>query len=247
MNVENDPLETLGTENGRHVMINGSKQYVVNGPVADWLAVAGTFHDAPALFLIKNGTEGMKKTGRFQTLGYDGVQICHMHFDDCCIPNDQVIIPHAGDDVLTILRFWENQVLIAACLGMMKSSFETAKAYANTHQSGGKPIVAYQEVAFKLAEMLTLYQTSQLLAYRAAWLSDESFKQAIDLTLCTKVFCTESAEKIAGQALQILAGQGYQMGNKAECAYRCAKYTQIAGTSTEIARVKIGDKALGYG
>jgi len=246
LNVDNDPLETIGTEHGNQVQVNGSKQYVVNGPVADWTAVVGRFHELPAIFLVKNKTKEVQKDARLQTLGYDGVQICHLRLDGCSIPLDQVIIPQDNENILETIRLWENQILSAACLGMMQSSFETAKNYANTHQSGGKPIVAYQEVAFKLAEMLTLYQTSQLLAYRAAWMSDVNPKEAAELTLCAKVFCTESAEKIAGQALQILAGQGYQLGNKAECAYRCAKYAQIAGTSTEIARVKIGDKALGY-
>jgi alkylation response protein AidB-like acyl-CoA dehydrogenase len=246
MNVDNDPLETIGIEDGDQIRVTGRKQYVVNGSVADWTAVVGMFRNSHAIFLVKNNTNGMRKDARLHTLGYDGVQICHLQLDGCRIPPDQVILPKAGEAVLETIRLWENQILSAACLGMMQSSFETAKKYANTHQSGGKPIVAYQEVAFKLAEILTIYQTSQLLAYRAAWMSDVNPKEAAELTLCAKVFCTESAEKIAGQALQILAGEGYQLGNKAECAFRCAKYTQIAGTSTEIARVKIGDKALGY-
>ena len=93
--------------------------------------------------------------------------------------------------------------------------------------------------------MLTLYQTAQLYAYRAAWTADDNPKEADGLTLCAKVFCTEAAETVAGKALQILSGEGYQSGSAAEQAYRCAKYGQIAGVSTEIARVKIGDAALG--
>ncbi len=65
------------------------------------------------------------------------------------------------------------------------------------------------------------------------------------LTNCAKVFVTEAAESVASNALQILSGAGYASGGKAEEGFRCAKYGQIAGTSTEIARVKIGDNALG--
>ena len=247
LNVVNDPLETTGTDHDDGIKISGGKQYVINGPVADWTAVAGRYHDSNAIFLLKSGTGGMIPSERLHTLGYEGVQICGMQLDDCRIPHEQVIVAGNGEDMLSTILLWENQMLSAACLGMMRSSFETAKSYANVHYSGGKPIAAYQEIAFKLAEMLALYQTSQLLAYRAAWMSDVNPKDAADLTLCAKVFCTESAEKIAGQALQILAGEGYRRGNPAERAYRCAKYAQIAGTSTEIARVKIGDSALGYG
>jgi alkylation response protein AidB-like acyl-CoA dehydrogenase len=100
-------------------------------------------------------------------------------------------------------------------------------------------------VSFKLAEMLTLLQTAQLLAYRAAWMEETGDREAAVLAHCAKVFCTESAEKVASYALQIMGGQGYISGNPAEEGYREAKYLQIAGTSSEISRMKIADKVLG--
>jgi alkylation response protein AidB-like acyl-CoA dehydrogenase len=147
--------------------------------------------------------------------------------------------------MLNTLKLWENQILIGVSLGLMKKAFETAKNYAKSHKTGGKPIIAYQEVGFKLSEMLTLFQTSQLFAYRTAWSATAEPKDVESLTLCAKVFCTESAEKVASDAMKILGGAGYITGNPVEEAFRCAKYGQIAGTSTEISRVKIGDTALG--
>jgi multidrug efflux pump subunit AcrA (membrane-fusion protein) len=76
-------------------------------------------------------------------------------------------------------------------------------------------------------------------------MADNDPKEAEVLTLCAKVFCTEAAETVTGMALRILSGDGYRKGTAAEQAYRCAKYGQIAGVSTEIARVKIGNAALG--
>jgi len=83
------------------------------------------------------------------------------------------------------------------------------------------------------------------LAYRTAWMVENEPKEAESQVLCAKVFCTESAEQVASEALKIFGGFGYVSGNIAEQVYRCAKYGQVAGTSTEIARVKIGDSALG--
>jgi len=143
------------------------------------------------------------------------------------------------------VRSWEDQALTAAGLGQIKRSFDAALNYAKSHKSGGKPIIAYQEVGFKLAEMLTLFQTAQLLAYRAGWMEETGEREAPTLAYCAKVFCTESAEKVASHALQILGGQGYISGNAAEEGYRDAKYLQIAGTSSEISRMKIADKVLG--
>jgi len=246
MNTENQPLETKGLREGRQVAVSGTKSFVVNGPLADWIAVAGQFEDQGALFVIPRDTPGLTLGERFVTSGYEGAAICMLTLENCCVPATHVIVPAETDDLLSTLRLWENQVMIGASLGALKSAFETARDSAKTHRTGGKPAIAYQAVAFKLSEMLTLYQTAQLLAYRAAWTYDTHPREAESLTWCAKVFCTEAAEKVAGYALQILSSEGILSGHPAERAYRNAKLGQIYGTSTEIARVKIGDHALGF-
>ncbi len=245
MNVDNEPLKTTGVVDGDVVVVNGHKQYVINGPTADWLAVAGVMEGKGAMFLVEKNAKGLVMENRLATLGYDGAAICNIRLEDCRIPANQVMVPVGGKESLALIRMWENQVILGASIGLMKSAFESAKNHAKTHKSGGKPVIAYQEVGFKLSEMLTLVQTSQLFAYRAAWTAEDAPKEAESITLCAKVFCTEAAEQVAANAMQILSGAGFLSGNVVERAYRCAKYGQIAGTSTEIARVKIGDGALG--
>ena len=245
MNVDNDPLMTTAVMDGDSAIISGHKQYVVNGPVADWLAVAGRLDGKNAIFLVEKGTQGLSIGGKAATLGYEGVAISNLMFENCAIASSQVIFPENDKTMLTTLKLWENQILIGASLGLMKRAFESAKVYAKKHKTGGKPIIAYQEVGFKLSQMLTLFQTSQLFAYKVAWAADAEPKDIESLTLCAKVFCTEAAEQVAGDAMKILGGSGFLSGNPVEEAFRCAKYGQIAGTSTEISRVKIGDSALG--
>jgi alkylation response protein AidB-like acyl-CoA dehydrogenase len=198
-----------------------------------------------AIFMVQKGTEGLIIEERMSLVGYDGMAVSGIRLDNCLVDAANVIGPFDNKDIAAQVRMWENQVLIGASLGLMKASFEAARDYAKSHKSGGKPIIAYQEVGFKLAEMLTLFQTSQLFAYRAVWNAMNNPKDADSFILCSKVFLTESAEQVASAALQILAGSGYRAGNAAERAFRCSKYLQIAGTSTEISRVKIGDAAMG--
>jgi alkylation response protein AidB-like acyl-CoA dehydrogenase len=245
MNVDNEPLQTIGAANGDIVKINGHKQYVINGPVADWLAVAGMMDEKNVLFLVEKGTPGLIIGEKTSTMGYEGVAISKIALNDCIIPSSQVLYPKNEKEMLNMLRLWENQVLIGASLGLMKTTFESAKNYSKQHKTGGKPIIAYQEVGFKLSDMLTLFQTSQLFAYRAAWTEDAAPKDVESLTLCAKVFCTEAAEQVSAKAMNILGGSGFLSGNPVEQAFRCSKYGLIAGTSTEISRVKIGDNALG--
>lgn len=242
--VENNPLDTKGTIFGDHVQVSGSKDHVVNGPIADLIAVAGRCEENLVFFLVSTQTHGLSIGQRLSTLGYNGATISPISLKNCPVPSKSLITPPDGQSTLKLIRMWEDQVLTAASLGLMQGSFDTALNYAKDHRSGGKPIIAYQEVGFKLAEMLTLLQTAQLLAYRAAWMADAGSREAKLLTLCAKVFCTESAEEVASHALQILGGKGYVRGNPAEEGYRNAKYLSIAGTSSEISRVKIGDQVL---
>lgn len=244
MNVDNEPLATEARPDGAGVVIEGRKRYVLNAPLADAVAVVGRLAGDPVVLLVDARTPGLRIGERLPTFGYPGTAVADLTLDGCRIALADVIRPANPADLLSTLRRWENEVLVGTGLGLMKAAFEEAKAYAHTHRTGGKPIVAYQEVAFKLAEMLTLYQTSQLLAYRAAWAAGGDLRAAEELTWCAKVFCGEAAESVASHALQILAGAGYFAPSRAASALCCAKYGQIAGTSTELARMKIGDAAL---
>jgi len=246
MNIENEPLATIGEKQENSVIVTGTKQYVINASIADWIAAVGVCEGIPALFVVESEASGLIVDPPLQTPGYQGTPISSVTMDRCEIPAEQVIFPAAGDNTLTVLRMWENQILLGASLGIAKTAFNEARDYAKSHRSGGKPIITYQEIGFKLAEMLTMLQTAQILAYRTAWTLETSPDEAYELLLSAKVFCTESAEQICSEAMKILGGSGYISGNRAELAYRCAKFGQIAGTSTEFARVKIGDAALGY-
>lgn len=244
MNIENNPLHTAGAQVGDDFLVTGDKNHVVNAPIADWIAIAGKVRENVVFFLIKKGSEGLSIGQRLPTLGYNGTAISAVSLENCPAPSKYVIGPFEGEEPLKAIRTWEDQILTAGSLGLMHRCYQTALSYAKNHKSGNKPIIAYQEVGFKLAEMLTLLQTAQLLAYRAAWKAETEDRETSVVAYCAKVFCTESAEAVASKALQILGGHGYLRGNLAEEGYRNAKYLQIGGTSTEISRMKIGDGIL---
>ena len=244
MSIGNAPLNTTALSMDGGFRVHGAKGHVVNAPIADWIAVAGNWEEDIVLFLIKKDADGLSMGQRLSTLGYNGTTISPISLENCFVQSTAVIGPLKEENLSKTLRMWEDQILTAASLGLMHRSFDTARAYAKDHESGGKPIIAYQEVGFKLAEMLTLLHTAQLLAYRAAWMVETGDREAAVLVNCAKVFCSESAEEVASNALQILGGKGYVQGNPAEEGYRNAKYLRIAGTSSEISRMKIGDEVL---
>jgi alkylation response protein AidB-like acyl-CoA dehydrogenase len=246
MNIEGS-LETLAVPSGTDFQVSGSKGHAVNAPVADWIAVAGKTNDRFAFFLLKAESEGLSLGPRLSTPGYQGVAISPLSLKDSHASSGRCLGPFADDEPLRKVRSWEDEILTAASLGLMRNALDSASEFARTHKSGGKPIIAFQEIGFKLAEMLTLLQTAQLLAYRAAWMAETGDQEAEVLGRCAKVFCSESAERVASASMQILGQHGYLRGHPAEEGFRNAKYLQIAGTSSEISRVKIGDGVLERG
>ena len=244
MSVENEPFNTTASPSGNDAIITGTKDHVINAPLADRVAVIVRFHENILVALIHSDSPGVAMGDRLRTVGYEGTPVASIHFDHVRVPESDVMGSFDGPSVLKDLRRWEDQVLTGASLGLLKRSYQAALDHAKKHARGGKPILARQEVGFKLAEMLTIRQTAQLLAYRAAWMDDSGNRERDTLIHCAKVFCAESAELVASQALQILGAKGLIKGNPAEESYGSAKYLQIAGTSSEISRIKIGDHIL---
>jgi alkylation response protein AidB-like acyl-CoA dehydrogenase len=244
LSFEDGTFKTTATPQNGGFSLVGAKPCVVNGPVADWTAVGASAGRGSGFFLVPGASEGLFVAPRSRTLGYDGMAASAVSFENCRVMPEHVIGPFEGYEVFRDVRKWEDQVLVSASLGSIKSSYEAALQFAKTHMSGGKPVIAYQEVGFKLAEMFTLLQTAELLACRAAWMDETGDAEADVLLRAAKVFCAESAEEVASKALQVMGTFGYLKGNAAETAYRDAKYVQVAGTSTEISRVKIGDALL---
>ncbi|MFO7986995.1 MAG: acyl-CoA dehydrogenase [Desulfatiglandaceae bacterium] len=239
-------MGTVGFTTSEGFRVSGEKPQVMNAPIADWIAVAGTVDntDAAAFFLVSRHDQGLFMGQKSPPLGCEDLPMCAVTLEDCRVDPAYVMGPMDGREVFTEVRIWENQVLAAGALGLMQRALDTAVSHAKRHQSGGKPLIAYQEVGFKLAEMLTLLQTAQLLVYRAAWMWETGGPEAQELAYCAKVFSTESAEEVASKALHILGQTGFAHKNPAEGAYRNAKYLQVSGTASALSRMKIADGLL---
>ncbi len=229
---------------GSYYVISGRKDFVTNGPIADYLAILANIDGRPAFCLVEQGIPGLIMGPRMKTLGYRGVAVSSLQLNEVRVHKDLVMGPFEDRSALVFVCLTQDMVLTMASVGLMERTIVEAKQYSVRHQRGGKPIFAHQEIRFKLAEMLTLYQTAQLLSFRAAWMYSISDPEAETLIHCAKVFAAEASEKVAGMAMQIMAGRAYVMGNIMELAYRDAKYAALAGTTSEIARMAIADDLL---
>ncbi|KPA17372.1 Acyl-CoA oxidase/dehydrogenase, type 1 domain protein [Candidatus Magnetomorum sp. HK-1] len=226
------------------IFLSGQKLCVINASLANWIAITGNFDDKGAVFFIPSSAKGLSIKPRSQKGIFSDLMMADIHFDSCLLNRSQMIVPVQLDVLISHIQSYENMAYTACALGMIDQCVESASTFAKTHQSENKPMIAHQAVAFALAEMLTLKQTAELLAFRAAWALETDDSEKAVLNHCAKVFCTETAEKVASQSMGILGGQVFQDNHVAEQAFQNSKFIQLAGTSTHLARVSIGNAVL---
>jgi alkylation response protein AidB-like acyl-CoA dehydrogenase len=237
-------LRTVGWLDGDDVIVTGKKSFVTNGPIADHIAVSAHVDGKPAIVVVRPDMPGLTIGSRLQTLGYNGIAVAELTLEGVRVPKSMMLGPFADTRPLEWLRSVEDRILVMASLGLMQATVAQAKIHAGSHMREGKPILAHQEIRFKLAEMLTLTQTAQLLAYRSGWMSANADPEAATLGRVAKVFAAEASEQVAAMGMQIMAGRGYLKGNTIERAYRDAKYAALSGTTSERARMSIAEDLL---
>jgi alkylation response protein AidB-like acyl-CoA dehydrogenase len=238
------PSPTIGIPDGTIYLLSGKKSFVTNGPIADWIAVTGEVGDESAVFIVQAQQSGVTIGPRIRTVGYDGIAASAVTMNQVAVPAGLVLGPFGDRNRLGFMSAAQDRILTMASVGLMQRTIDAAQSYAVAHVRNGKPIFNHQEIRFKLAEMLTMAQTAQLLAFRAGWLHSVSDTEAGTVIYCAKVFAAEAAEQVASMAMQIMAGHGYVRDNPVEQAYRDAKFSAVAGTTSELARMAIADNLL---
>ena len=229
---------------GDYYVLSGRKDFVTNAPIADFIAAPAEAPGGQMIALVGPASPGVAVGERLKTLGYDGLTVASVNFKNVRVPNALALGPFTDRKPLDFLGQIQDLVLTMTSVGLMKSTLASAKKYSDTHIRGGRPVNRFQEIRFKLADMVTLSQTAELLAYRAGWLYSVADSEASTVLHCAKVFSSEAAEQVTSMAMQIMAGPGYVSGNPVERAYRDAKYAAIAGTTSEVARMTIADDLL---
>jgi len=239
---ESGAVRTKAVKSGDEYILNGEKTQVSLAPMADLFAVCAQIENSLAIFMVPQSAAGLEVGPRIRTLGYDALCTSPLRLNDVHVPAADMIVP---GDIIGDLRAAEDRTAVAAALGIMGLCLQEATLYANTpREEGLKPPAGHQIIRFTLAEMLTLFQTSEILANRAFAAIAGGDREAGSLLLCAKVFSAESACTVSQQALQIMASSGYQRPNPVEHAFRNARLGPIIGHTSEVARMSIADAIL---
>ncbi|HEY5934015.1 MAG TPA: acyl-CoA dehydrogenase family protein, partial [Kofleriaceae bacterium] len=225
-------------------IINGTKNWITNGPVAD-VCVLFTMNDRAAghrgitAFILPMKTKGVRIGQPDDKLGIRGSKSSQIFLDDVRLGAEHLLGEVGGGFKVAMSTLDGGRIGIAAqALGIARAALDDSLAYAQQRRTFGKPIVQHQAIAFKLADMATEVDAARLLTLRAAWLKDHKLPYGKEAAMA-KLYASDVANRAAREAIQIFGGNGYVTEFPVERHFRDAKITEIYEGTSEIQRIVI--------
>ena len=238
-------MKTRADRKGDRFILNGSKMWITNGPVAETLVVyAKTDATAGArgitAFLVERGMKGFSSGQKLDKLGMRGSDTSELVFADCEVPEENVLgVVGNGVNVLMSGLDYERVVLSAGPLGVMQAAMDVVMPYVHERKQFGQPIGAFQLIQGKIADMYVGMNAARAYVYAVAKACDRGETTREDAAGAI-LYAAERATQVALDAIQILGGNGYTNDYPLGRFLRDAKLYEIGAGTSEIRRMLIG-------
>ncbi len=233
-------------------VLNGTKQFISNGGVADVYTVFAT-HD-PSLgadgidaFIVERAWDGVKPGKKEKKMGIRASDTSQVFFDNVFVPEENRIGPE-GEGFLTAMITLDRTrpVVASQAVGVARAAYEAALAYSLERKQFGRAIAKFQAIGFMLADMLTKIQAARLMCWQSAWLADNNEPYMLESSMA-KNFAPDVAMEVTTNAVQIFGGYGYTKDYPVEKYMRDAKIMQIYEGTTQIQKLVISKSLIGFG
>lgn len=242
-------MNTTARKDGDYYVLNGAKNFIthaISGNVAVVIVRTGEKGDSHGMsaFVIEKGTEGFSSGKKENKLGMRASETAELIFDNCRVHKDNML-GEEGEGFIQSLKVLDGgRISIGALsLGIAKGAYEAALKYSKERVQFGKPISEFQGISFKLVDMVTEIEASELLLHKAAYLKNN--KEAVTkIGAMAKMYASETCVKVANEAVQIHGGYGYTKDFPVEKFYRDAKLCTIGEGTTEIQKLVISRNIL---
>ncbi len=241
--------KTTAIASGSGWVLNGTKNFITNGPVSDVIVVFAMTEPAKgtrgiSAFVVASDAPGVKFGPADDKMGIRGAPSSQIFFTDCALPGD-ALLGAPGDGFKIAMRTLDGgRIGIGAqAVGIARAAFEDATHYALERKTFGQPIAEHQAIQFKLADMCTEIDAARLLVWRAAVKKDAGLRHTTESSMA-KLFASEVANRAAKEAVQVFGGYGYLTDFPVERHFRDAKITEIYEGTSEIQRLVIASALL---
>ena len=242
-------MSTTAVKDGNEWVINGAKNFIthaISGDVAVVIVRTGKKGDSHGMsaFVVEKGTPGFSSGKKEDKLGMRASETAELVFDNCRIPEEN-LLGEVGDGFIQAMKVLDGgRISIAALsIGIAKGAYKAALKYSKERVQFGRPICEHQAIAFKLSDMATEIDASELLVFAAAEKKNKGYKMTKEGAMA-KYYASEMCVKVANEAIQIFGGYGYTKDFPVEKFYRDAKLCTIGEGTSEIQQVVISKLIL---
>jgi alkylation response protein AidB-like acyl-CoA dehydrogenase len=242
-------MNTTAVKEGEYWIVNGAKNFIthaVSGDISVVIVRTGEKGDSKGMtaFVFEKGMQGFTSGKKENKLGMRASETAELIFDNCRIP-DANRLGEVGDGFVQSMKILDGgRISIGALsLGISKGAYEAALKYSKERHQFGKPISEFQGISFKLADMATEIEASELLLHKAAFLKNKN-RNMTTLGAMSKMYASEVCVKVANEAVQIHGGYGYTKDYPVEKFYRDSKLCTIGEGTTEIQKLVISRNIL---
>jgi len=237
-------LKTRARRDGDHYVLDGTKQFITSGREGD-VGIVFAVTDPQAgrkgisAFVVPTDTPGWHVSRVEEKLGQHASDTCQITFDGCRVPAEYRLGEEGEGYRIALANLEGGRIGIAAqSVGMARAAYQVARDYARERTAFGKPIIAHQAVAFRLADMKTKIEAARHLTLEAARLRDEGAPCLTEACMA-KLYASEMAEAVCSAALQTLGGYGYLRDFPVERIYRDVRVCQIYEGTSDVQRMVI--------
>lgn len=249
-------MRTTARRDGADYVLNGSKLYITNGPVADVLLVyAKTDRDKGAqgisAFIVEKDTPGFRVAQKLVKMGFRGSQTAELVFEDCRVPAQNLVgEENRGVRVVMSGLDLERSMISPICLGIAERALSLSLDYARQRKQFGRPISDFQMIQSKLADMYVWVESMRLFTYQTLRAAntighDEGGRGDIHMiTAAGVMYVAETLNKVLNEAVQVHGGTGYIWESEINRLYRAIKLLEIGAGTTEVRKMIISQELL---
>jgi isovaleryl-CoA dehydrogenase len=247
-------MRTTARRDGAHYLLNGSKIFITNGPVADVLLIyaktdKGKGTQGISAFIVEKDFPGFRVAQKLTKMGFRGSQTAELVFEDCRVPVENLVGEEdRGVKVVMSGLDLERAMISPICLGIAERALQLSIDYARTRHQFGQPIANFQMIRSKIADMYVWVESMRVFTYQTLRAANQLETEGggrgeiHKLTAASVMYAAETLNKVLNEAVQIHGGAGYIWESEVNRLYRSIKLLEIGAGTTEVRKIIISDE-----
>jgi butyryl-CoA dehydrogenase len=236
-------ISTIAMKKGDRYVLNGSKTFITNAPVADVFVVFANVdkarkHEGITAFIIEKGTPGLTTGKPFHKMGCKCSSTSEVFLADCEVPEENILGGEGKGWFIALSGVeWDRCTLLSPMLGAALNNLDSCARYANERQQFKRPIRSFQAIQHRIADMKVFVEAVRLAVYRVASAKDNGQMLNPLQAAVSKVYAGDRGFEMASEAVQIFGGYGFMHEYPVERNFRDSKLAAIGGGTSDIMRM----------